>query len=70
MSPAGTLGALGSKTRGQPINVGTCYLENKTLQAEFLWHRIKCCDLLNKINTGEAILKLPFSLSCDLNLLP
>jgi hypothetical protein len=57
MSPAGTLGVLGSKTLGQTINVGACYLENKTLDAEFLWRPIKRCDLLNKINKGEAILK-------------
>jgi hypothetical protein len=56
-SPAGTLGVLDSKTLGQTINVGTCYLENKTLGAEFLWRPIKRCDLLNKINKGEAILK-------------
>jgi hypothetical protein len=57
VSPAGTLGVLGSKTLGQTINVGTCYLENKALEAEFLWPPIKRCDLLNKINKGKAILK-------------
>jgi len=57
VSPAGTLGVLDSKTLGQTINVGNCYLENKTLEAAFLWPPIKRCDLLYKINKGEAILK-------------
>jgi hypothetical protein len=56
-SQAGTLRVLGSKTRGETINVENCYLENKTLESEFLRHPIKRCDLLNKINKGAAVLK-------------